>query len=141
LSHVQIPAFVARATLAVILCPPVPHLQLGTRCDFGAWLGRGWCAVESLAILLQTRSKTPAIVCKGVGQEPSVLDTWMMTPPGLCEWTCCRKGHRRQGPDGTEWTVRHAAPLTAVPDAAVVVGGGGGAWWWRRWRRWRRWSW
>lgn len=98
----SIPSYIARATLAVVLCPSIPHKDLLSLCDLASWLSRTWCSVESLSILIQPRLTTPAITCDGL-TSPKLLDPWLVTPPGRGNLTCCRMGHKRRDPHGVQY--------------------------------------
>ena len=93
----SIPAFAARATLFVVLCPPVLHRELQEVCDLGFWFRRAWCRLEVISVVMQMRTLKPAIVCKGELQgHRTLLDVWYaLSSPGHGELSCCRLNHER----------------------------------------------
>ena len=99
----SIPAYIERSTHFFAVCPPVVHQQLGTICDYGTWLGRGWCRLEQVCLLLARFNDVPAIVVKGGGSPPAmVASNVSKRPVGLGNFTCCARNHRIPNSDGVE---------------------------------------
>ena len=70
----SIPAYVEKSSHFFTLCPAVTHHELpDTICDFGSWLGRGWCRVEQFALLLARHSRIPAIIVRGGDVSPFMI--------------------------------------------------------------------
>jgi hypothetical protein len=42
----SIPAYVARASLMLVICPPVVHRDQNILLSLGTWLDRAWCNLE-----------------------------------------------------------------------------------------------
>jgi hypothetical protein len=42
----SIPAYVARASIMLVICPPVVHRDRNTALGLGTWLDRAWCNLE-----------------------------------------------------------------------------------------------
>jgi len=77
------------------VCPPVPHKQLGSICDFGTWLGRGWCRLEQCSLLLARYNNVPSIIVKGGGSPPVFGGSNIaLRAVGEGNFTCCARGHQ-----------------------------------------------
>ena len=71
------------AVLAVV--PTLRHHDLPeVTCDYGTWLGRGWCRLELWALLLARFSSRPAIIVKGGAAAPFMIacQAAIARPPG-----------------------------------------------------------
>ena len=89
----SIPAYIERSTHFIALAPTIEHTDLpGTYCDQNSWLTRGWCRVEFCSLLLAMNHQVPAIVVKG-SSVPSMMSgvSAISRPPGLGEYTCCKR--------------------------------------------------
>ena len=95
-------AYIERSTHFFAVCPTVGHRDLsGTACDYGSWLGRGWCRLELFALLLARYSRLPAIVVTGGESAPSMIaaQAVLSNLPGHGAFTCCARGHKINGVD------------------------------------------
>jgi len=101
----SIPAYVACSALMLILCPPVTHQELQSPLGLGSWLDRAWCRLESTALMMQTQSDIPAVVCEGPHTAPYSLSPHLVKPPGAGSCSCCRLGHVIVDMNGNERTI------------------------------------
>ena len=70
----SIPAYVEKCSHFFTICPAVTHRDMpNAMCDFGSWLGRGWCRVEMFALLLARHSRIPAIIVQGGDGTPYMI--------------------------------------------------------------------
>ena len=118
----SIPAYVERCSHFFVLAPPTTHEDTGATCDYGAWLGRGWCNLELVALLLARFARMPAIVIKGPDCAPFMIGggVALTHPPGRGAFTCCQRGHERV--DGaTGATVRTRCDKAAIAPVIVTM--------------------
>ena len=96
----SIPAYIERSTHFFAVCPTVRHHDLpNTTCDFGSWLGRGWCRLELFALLLARYNRLPAIIVKGGETAPFMIAAQAVFSnlPGHGAFTCCARDHNING--------------------------------------------
>lgn len=123
----SIPSYVDHALAFIALVPRVEHKDLpGVFCDYKSWMERGWCRLETQVHelrLFETRPgelmpgvpnldipRRPLIVHSGCyATTYDVFDNFYMlwqrkNTVFTGEFACCRLGHKRKMPDGTELT-------------------------------------
>ena len=89
----SIPAYVEAASHFFILCPPAVMKSTGHVCNLSTWFHRGWCRLEQQALMLQTRSRVPAIVLRGPEATPLMLPMCFIAPVGMGDFKCCARNH------------------------------------------------